>query len=138
MLKAKGVTLMEVMITVAIIGILSAIAIPSYSTYVTKSRQGEAKSALLELGQFMERHYTANSSYGTVSAGVTTSLTATDLPFSAIPKDGGNTYYTVAVSSTAQTFDITLTPTGVMSGDSCGNYTLDEQGVHNPTSSDCW
>jgi len=129
MLKAKGVTLMEVMITVAIIGILSAIAIPSYSTYVTKSRQGEAKSALLELGQFMERHYTANSSYGTVSAGVTTSLTATD---------GGNTYYTVAVSSTAQTFDITLTPTGVMSGDSCGNYTLDEQGVHNPTSSDCW
>lgn len=129
---------MEVMITVAIIGILSAIAVPSYNSYITDSRRNEAKNSLLELGQFMERHYTANSSYGTVSAGVTTSLSASDLPFSSVPKDGGTAYYNVAVTSSAATYTLTLTPTGVMAGDSCGNYTLTQTASHSPATSDCW
>jgi type IV pilus assembly protein PilE len=140
MLKNRGVTLMEVMITVAIIGILSAIAVPSYNSYVTESRRNEAKNALLELGQFMERHYTANSSYGNVSAGVTTSLDESDLPFDAVPKDGGTAYYNVTVSSNAATYTLTLTPTGVMSTDACGNYTLNQTGAHTPSAGNatCW
>lgn len=132
---------MEVMITVAIIGILSAIAVPSYNSYVTNSRRNEAKNSLLELGQFMERHYTANSSYGSVSAGITTSLDESDLPFDSVPKDGGTAYYNVTVTSSSATYTLTLTPTGVMTGDVCGDYTLDQTGTHTTASAantTCW
>lgn len=132
---------MEVMITVAIIGILSAIAVPSYNSYITDSRRNEAKNSLLELGQFMERHYTANSSYGTVSTGVTTSLDESDLPFDSVPKDGGTAYYNVTVTSSSATYTLTLTPTCVMTGDACGDYTLDQTGTHTTASAantTCW
>lgn len=128
---------MELMITVAIIGILSAIAVPSYNSYVTNSRRNEAKNSLLELGQFMERHYTANSSYFVSGA----SMTAADLPFDSVPKDGGTAYYTITVNSNnSNEYDLTLTPTGVMSGDNCGNYTLDQTGTHTPSAANttCW
>ena len=119
---------MEVMITVAIIGILSAIAVPSYNSYITDSRRNEAKNSLLELGQFMERYYTANSSYvGAV------------LPFNFVPKDGGTVYYNVSiVASTDDSYELALIPTGPMDGDLCGNYTLRQTGEHSPTSTECW
>lgn len=135
MQKIRGVTLIEVMITVVIVGILSAIAIPSYTSYVIDSRRSEATSALLELGQYMERHYTANGSYQVGGA----TMSVADLPFASVPKDGGTAYYNVAVVSSSATYTLTLTPTGVMAGDSCGNYTLNQTGVHTPAAdSACW
>ncbi len=133
--SVRGITLIELMIAVAIVAILASIAMPAYNQYIIESRRSEAKSALLELGQFMERYYTTNSAYNK-DAG---SLEASDLPYSSVPKDGGTAYYSIAVSSTETTYTITLTPTGVMAGDSCGNYTLSQTGAHTPTSdSSCW
>lgn len=126
---------MEVMITVAIIGILSAIAVPSYNSYVTESRRNEAKNSLLELGQFMERYYTAHDRYNNTDD---STLSEGDLPFSTVPKEGSSVYYNVTVSSAASTYILTLTPAGSMAGDACGNYTLTQTGVHTPTTSDCW
>lgn len=135
----RGVTLIELMITVAVVAILASVALPSYNQYVIESRRSEAKSALLELGQFMERYYTTNSAYNKTSGGVATTLTSSDLPYASVPKDGGTAYYAVAVSSTAATYTITLSPTGVMAGDSCGNYTINQTGAHSPASeSSCW
>ncbi len=59
----RGFTLIELMITVAILGILSAIAIPSYSSYVIKSQRTDAKVALLKYAQMQESYYVQKLSY---------------------------------------------------------------------------
>ena len=61
--KQLGFTLIELMITVAILGILSSIAVPSYMTYVTKSKRTEAKTEILRLAQLQESHYIQNLTY---------------------------------------------------------------------------
>ena len=59
----RGFTLIELMITVAIIGILAAIAYPSYVEHIYRSRRAEAEATLMELAQWMERNYMVNLSY---------------------------------------------------------------------------
>lgn len=61
--RAGGFTLIELMVTVAIVGILMAIAISSYEFATIKSRRGAAASCLTERTQFMERFYTTNLAY---------------------------------------------------------------------------
>lgn len=63
MRSSKGFTLIELMIVVAIVGILAAIAYPSYLQYVESTRRSDAQGALSGLASAMERHYTTNSSY---------------------------------------------------------------------------
>lgn len=61
--RTKGFTLIELMIVVAIIGILSAIAIPAYTDYVTRSKIPEATSNLADLRVRMEQHFLDNRTY---------------------------------------------------------------------------
>lgn len=61
--KQKGMTLIEIMIVVAIVGILAAVAYPSYQNHILRSHRAAATSCLLELSQFMERNYTQNMRY---------------------------------------------------------------------------
>ncbi len=78
----RGFTLIELMITVIIIGIIAAIALPSYQEQVRKTRRTNAQADLLELAAYMERHYGENFSY-----------TAAALPFNESPKEGDSKYY---------------------------------------------
>lgn len=135
--RSSGFTLIELMIAVAIIGILSAIAYPSYQAYVQQARRADAQVALMELAQFMERHYTREGGYlASGQAGA-----APSLPFSISPKDGGSAAYNLSLASaTGQSYSLQAVPTNMMSGDSCGTLTLDNRGRKGSSGSvaKCW
>ncbi len=128
--QANGFTLIELMIVMVIVGILSAVAYPAYTTHLQKSRRVDAQTALLELAQYMERYYTTNGTYvGAV------------LPFTASPKDDATKYYNLSVSGVAMdTYTLSGVPisTSTQATDSCGTLTLSQTGAKTPTTSGCW
>lgn len=134
--KARGFTMVEVLIVMAIVGILSAIAYPSYTEYLNRGYRSEARTALLEAQQFMERFYAANSRYTTDAAGaVSPALPARlqNIPASA-PR------YTLTVAATLNSYTLTAT---LLATDKCGNLTLTNTGVKGrsgsgPTVQECW
>jgi type IV pilus assembly protein PilE len=108
------------MITVAIVGILASIAIPSYRESISRGHRAEAKSALLDNAQFLERHFTRFNRYDEDDGGV-----ATVIPFDQAPRDG-TASYDVAAALGQTTFTLTATPVvgGRMDGDQCGEFSL--------------
>lgn len=129
MKRARGFTLIELMIVVAIVGILAAIAYPSYQRQVQNTRRAAAEGCLLELGQWMERYYTTHMTYG-VGA----------LPGTGCQTELANSY-TFAFAAdepTAATFLIEATPQNAQASDNCGTLSLDQLGTKEPTTAGCW
>lgn len=146
-----GFTLIEVMITVAIIGILASIAIPSYQDSVMKSRRADVKAVLLGLANAMERHFTETNNYCDVGGGTGSAVsgcggaaldTGTPTVNYTIPA-ATTTFYTVTISAaTPSSYTLQAVPTGAQAGDRCGTLTLDHTGVKtvstSVTLSECW
>jgi len=119
MLKQKGFTLVEVMIVVAIIGILAAVSFPSYVEYTLKVRRAEdCKEPLLEIAVEMEEYRAANQTYPPVGL-----LSAAGIPYDDVK--GGYTFE--IISSTPKTYTLRCTDTGGMD-DKCGSLTYDNFG----------
>lgn len=133
-----GFTLIEVMITVVIISILAAIAVPSYQNSVQKSRRADAKACLIEAAAAQEKYFYQNNTYTT---------TVSDLNLSASCGDNG--YYTLSMAAGStggigSSYALTATRAGAQTSDtSCGNFTLSSTGVKDvasatSTASSCW
>jgi type IV pilus assembly protein PilE len=131
--SAAGFTLVELLVTIAIVAILSALAYPSYSSYIIKARRGEATRELLDLAAAMERYYANNgSSYAGASAARLTGATHTE-----------HGYYrlAVALSNANQGYTLTASAAGAQAGDShCPGFTLTSSGVKGPPEKvdQCW
>jgi type IV pilus assembly protein PilE len=120
--KQSGFTLIELMITVAIVGILAAIAYPSYTQYVLRGHRAAAQSEMMDIANREQQFMLSNRSYAD-----TTALEGSGY---ALPSEVAARYnYGVAADNVATppTFTITFTPTGVQASD--GELVLNSVGL---------
>ena len=119
-----GITLIELMVVVAIIGILASVAYPAYQRHVDDTRRADGTAALMETAQQLERCYTANGSYeGCVT----------------LPRDSADGHYRLQASTLEPAdFELAASPQGAQSGDRCGDLTLTNSGNRSADADDCW
>jgi len=130
MRPSRGFTLIELMVTIAIVAILTAIALPSYNAYVQRSRVPVALDALSSFATRMEQRYQDTGNYASGSAcGV--SLPTVE-----------NFSVSCSLGSSGQAFTATATGAGLMTG---YTYTIDSNGVrmttahpHGVPTTNCW
>jgi len=139
--KCYGFTLIELMIVVAVVGILASVAYPSYLEHVRRTNRAEAKTILLEMAQLLERNFTEANRYDLNSAG-----NAFVLPTTQSPKTG-TAKYTVQFATampTQNSYTLEAVPVGAMADDDCATLTLTHTGIRgvagNPnfTAVNCW
>jgi type IV pilus assembly protein PilE len=131
--NSRGFTLIELIVAVAIVGILAAIALPSYQDSIVKSRRKAAAACLIEQATFLERFYTTNLSYAGAAlpgGGCTTDLVA---------------FYGFALNGVpnATTYAINAIPTAAQPDALCGTLGINQAGVKTEggtaaTANECW
>ncbi|WP_053144005.1 type IV pilin protein [Pseudomonas sp. P97.38] len=127
----RGFTLIEIMIVIAIIGIVVTIGYPSLTEYMKKGRRTEIAGLLSEQAQILERYYSKNNSYSDATTGLS----------------NGNDFYTINRTLADQSFTLTAVRKSgsSMATDKCGDFTLNNTGVRSMlnaasgvTTKDCW
>lgn len=126
----RGFTLIEVMIAVAIVGILSAIAYPSYTAYILRGKLVEASTNLLSVRTAMEQYYQDNRGYANVSAAIVSPCDATKRPLMK------NFIMTCAIGTPASGY--TATATGSNTSTTGFSFAIDNAGNQTSTMGSIW
>lgn len=130
--RTSGMTLIELMIVVAVVGILAALAYPSYQEQVRKTRRADGKAMLMETAQKLERCYTRFATYNNVGCNVT------------LPATSPEGWYDVDGTVNASTFTLDATPLGDQLNDAkCGALRFTSTGLQgalgtNEDANNCW
>jgi type IV pilus assembly protein PilE len=142
---SAGFTLLEVMITVVIVGILAAVALPSYSQFVTRSRIVEATNALSDLRAQQEKWFMDRRDY--TDGGGKCGIESTPIPdlVAKYNADPANKFQIACAAPSATTYTLTATGTGPMAGFSYDINQLNAKttaglpaGWTTPTPNSCW
>lgn len=135
MKRHSGFSMIELLIVLAVIGIVTAIAYPSYTGYVLSARRADAKASLTAFANAMEQFRTVNRTY--VGAGVGGATTGTPDPTvfaNRTPVSGTKRYDLSIQSASSNAFTLSAAP--VQADATCGTMTLDQDGVGTPAG--CW
>ncbi len=150
MRREKGFTLMEMMIVIAIVGIIAAIAFPSYQRYVLQAHRVDARNALQEAAQRLEQIYSSSHRYDETGATTPVSINNATLVGWGLSQSpaSGTARYNISFSDgpTQTSYTLQAVPVNAQAGDACGTFTLNESNLRTANgengraaiSRDCW
>lgn len=128
--NARGFTLIELVVVMVIAGILAAIAIPNYSSYVVRSNRSAAQTFISDVASRQAQFFLDRRSYAATVAALNMT----------VPADIASRY-TIAINVQAGpplTYTVTATPIGTQAGDSCGAMTINQAGTKTAAANRCW
>ncbi len=142
--KMRGMTLIELMVVIGVLGILASIAVPTYRKYLLRAQRSEAKIALLQLQTAQEKYYLQYNAY---TDKVTTASTA-EVPGLGLPGTSETSKYDIRVTTLGgggQSYTATASPHaggGQTDDKDCANFTITERGQRGisgtRTTEYCW
>jgi type IV pilus assembly protein PilE len=145
-----GLTLVELMVTVAVLAILASVGYPMYTAQVQKARRADARAAVMELAMAQEREFAAFGHYSepsVVPTGVSVGGAGTAPGVGSVFNDDVariagqySAFYTFDITATDGTFTITAAPAGSQSADTdCASFSVDQTGEKFATNANlCW
>lgn len=147
---ASGLTLVELMVTLAVLAIIAAIGYPMYTAQVQKARRADARAGVMELAMAEEREYGSWGGYTESNVAIAGITFADGAPtpdanstfnddVTRVANEYSN-YYTFTITADDSTYTIRATPTGVQVNDAaCTFYSVDQTGTKNATDVNlCW
>ncbi|AAZ26398.1 type IV pilin protein [Colwellia psychrerythraea] len=130
--KQSGFTLIELMIVVAIIGILAAVVYPSYTDFIVRSNRAEAQRELVRIANLQEQLFVDSRSYSN-------DMNLLGLGADPFVTENGNYSIDATIANNGTTFVLTATAQGSQSRDTdCSNLTINEVGQQSAANNFCW